>query len=616
MAKNIKKDVQKIKDISYTNKDFASLRNELRNYMLTHFGDKVVDFSDASLGGMFLDLGAYVGDVMTYYLDHQFNELSIETAVESENLERLIREAGIKIPSASPAYSEVDITIVTPAVVDASGATLPSSSALPVIKTNSIFSSPDGIRFYLLEDVDYTETDEEGSLLAKIEIANVTSSGTITDFFLTRKAIASSAAIKEETFDIGNKNVAFRVLELAEENINEIIAVIDSGGDNYYEVDSLSQDTVFKSIENPRSDRSEAPFRLELMHAPKRFISTRSINTGKTYLRFGAGSEDSFDEDVIPDPSEHAIKLYGDRNNFSNIAIDPNSFLTTQTLGISPQDTTLTIRYRHGGGIAHNISAGNINSVDVLITEFSTSTPASTEASVRASVSVVNKKNATGGEDEPTLEELRQTAIFNRSSQNRIVTREDMIARVYSMPSRFGRVFRVAVSDNPRNTQAAQLYVISRNKNNKLTTSSDTLKLNLSKYLNEFRIVSDAIDILDAIIINVGINVSITVEKGFRQSAVTAAVIEKLTKYFNIKNMQINKPVPISDLENIILNTPGVHSFLNLSVVGKSGIQGGNSYNSYDFNVIQHVDRGLLFPSMGGIFEIKYPSEDIKCKVV
>lgn len=615
MARNIKKEVQKQKEVSYSNKDFKSLRNELRMHMLTHFSDNIVDFSDASMGGMLLDLGAYVGDVLTYYLDHQFNENSIETAVERGNLERLVREAGVKIPSASPAYAEVTVSIVVPAILDATGAYVPVPNSLPTIKKNSIFSSASGIRFYLLEDVNFSDKDEANNLVAK-QTAGVISGGAIASYILTRVAIVSSAKIKTETFAIEDKLVPFRRVVLSEANVNEIISVTDTLGDAYHEVDNLTQDTVFKALDNHRYDTSEVSSRLELLHAPKRFIKTRSINTGKTTLRFGSGDESNFDEDVIPDPSEHAIKLFGDRKVFTTVTIDPNSFLTTQTLGISPRNTTLTINYRHGGGLSHNVSAGAINSVDILITSFQTSTPASTESQVRASLTVFNKRIASGGEDEPTLDEMRNVAIFNRSSQNRIVTREDLIARVYSMPSNFGRVFRVAVSDNPRNPRGAELYVISRNALNKLTVSSDTLKQNLAKYLNHFRLVSDAIDILDAVVVNIGVNHSITVEKGFRQEVVLASIAGKLKKYFKIKNTQINKPIIIGEIENLILNVPGVVTVLSLNVVGKSGIIDGNAYNNVDFNAKQNLDRGFIFPPSGGIFELKYPNDDIVGQVV
>lgn len=615
MARNIKKQVQKIKEVSYTSKDFSSLRNDLRRYMQNHFSDRIIDFSDASMAGMLVDLGAYVGDVMTYYLDHQFNEISIETAIENENLERLIREAGIEIPAASPSYAEIDIKILVPATT-LNGEYIPTSNALPVVKANSVFTTPDGVQFSLLEDVDFSETDNSGRLVAKQEIANVSSSGVINRFFLTRKGLVSSAKIKTQQFTIDNQLIPFRTIQLDEDNVNEIVSVVDSSGDNYYEVDSLSQDTVFKAIDNPRQDRSDAKYRLELLHAPKRFIKTRSINSGKTTLRFGSGNEDSFDEDVIPDPSEHAIRLFGDRKTFTNVTIDPNSFLTTQTLGISPKNTVLTITYRHGGGVDHNVSAGSITGISQLITVFRTSTPASTEASVRATMEVINLSNASGGESEPTLEDMRQIAIFSRSSQNRIVTREDLIARVYSMPANFGRVFRVAVSDNPRNPQSAQLHIISRNSNNYLTFSSDTLKQNLAKYLNDFRIVSDAIDVLDAIIVNLGVDYTVTIEKGYQQNIVLANVTSRIREYFKIENQQINKPIIIGEIENIILNVPGVMGLISLAIVNKSGIQSGNIYSTYSHNIKQNLDRGLLFPPNGGIFELKYPKEDIKGSVI
>lgn len=615
MARNIKKDVQKQKEVSYTNKDFKSLRNDLRRYMITHFSDNIVDFSDASMGGMLLDLGAYVGDVLTYYLDHQFNENNIETAVERGNLERLIREAGVKIPSASPAYAEVTLRIVVPATLDATGEYIPVNNALPTIKANSVFSTASGTKFYLLEDVNFADRNEEGRLVAN-QTTGVISGTAVVNFILARTTIVSSAKIKTESFTIEDKLVPFRTITLEEDNVNEIISVIDTLGDNYYEVDNLTQDTVFKALDNARYDSSDVPSRLELLHAPKRFTKIRSIDTGKTTLRFGSGNETSFDEDVIPDPSEHAIKLFGDRKAFTTVTIDPNSFLETQTLGISPKDTTLTINYRFGGGLSHNVPAGAINSVDVLITQFMTSTPASTESLVRSSLTVFNDKNASGGEDEPTLNEMRNVAIFNRSSQNRIVTREDLIARVYSMPSNFGRVFRVAVSDNPRNPRGAELHIISRNASNKLIVSSDTLKQNLAKYLNYFRLVSDAIDILDAVIVNIGVNYTVTIEKGYRQEVVLSNINNRIKKYFDIKQMQINKPIIVGEIENIILNVPGVVTVISMDVVGKSGIIGGNAYSSFDFNARQNLDRGFIFPPNGGIFELKYSKDDIVGQVI
>ena len=610
MAKNIKKDVQKHKERSYTNKDFKSLRNELRRYALTHFSDNIIDFSDASMGGLILDLASYVGDVMTFYMDHQFNENSIENAVERSNVERLVRESGLDIPGAAPSYATINLDIVVPAQL-VNGEYVPQASSLPIIKANSVFSTPGGKEFTLMEDVDFSLRDDTLKLVATVRIGSQ-SGGNPTNFILTAGGVVSSAKIATETFTIPDELIPFRTITLTNENINEIINVTDTLGDNYYEVDTLSQDTVFRKYENNSYDSANVPFRMELLHAPKRFVKIKSANTGMTTLRFGSGNEEAFDEDVIPDPSAHAISLYGDRKAITTVAIDPNSFLTTQTLGISPKNTTITVVYRYGGGLSDNVSAGEISSVKTLLTSFNSSVAPSIEASVRGSTGVVNPRRASGGEDEPTLEELRNIAIFNRNAQNRIVTREDLIARVYSMPSNFGRVFRVAVSDNPRNPRGAQLHIISRTSSGNLVTSTDTLKQNLAKYLNKFRLVSDAIDILDSIIVNIGVEYGVTIEKGYRSQPVLASINAKLGSYFKIENFQINKPLIIGEIENLILNIPGVVSIINLNVVNKKNIDNGKVYGSYSFDIKQNLDRGMIFPPIGGIFEVKFTNDDIQ----
>lgn len=613
MPQNINEDIKKLKQVSFTNKDFSSLRNELQRYALTHFSDNIIDFSDASLGGLILDMGAYVGDVLSYYIDHQFNENSIENAVEIGNIERLVREAGIKIPAASPSYAEIDLTIVVPSQL-VNGEYKPKTTALPVIKKNSVFSTPAGVDFLLLDDIDFSEQNASGNLVANQSVGSVVS-GQINSFIMSRKGQVSSSRIKVERFEMPNTFERFRTIVLENDNVGEIISIIDTSGDEYYEVDTLTQDTVFKVIPNSSYDSELVRSRLEMVRAPKRFITTRSISSGKTTIRFGAGNENNADEDIIPDPSEHALKLFGNRSSLPTIAIDPNNFLSTQTLGISPQDTTLTVTYRYGGGLSHNVAAGQINSVKTLLSSFSGASSFDV-SNVRASLSVNNFKSAKGGEDEPTAEELRNIAIFNRSSQNRIVTREDLIARVYTLPNNLGRVFRVGVSDNPRNPRGSILYIVSRNKNKFLTVSSDTLKQNLAKYLGQYRLVNDAVDILDAKIINFGIDYKVTVREGFIPEVVIENVNNKIKRYFKIENMHIDKPIKTGDITNIIINTNGVDNLVGrINFVSKNS-PNSSQYNTHNWSSNQTIDKGYLFPPEGGIFELKYPNSDITGTVI
>lgn len=609
MARNIKKEVKKFKDVNYTNKDFESLRSDLRRFAGVHFPGVIMDTSDASLTGLLIDLVAYVGDSMTYYLDHQFNENSLERAIEPENIQRFIREAGVEIRGASPSIAQVKITIIVPAT-SVTGEYLPNRSYLPVIKKESIFNSTPGISFYLLDDIDFTEVDPDDELKATVEI-NQSSGGRPTNFLITKTGFVTSAATNEEKFVIENSFKAFRKITIGNEAVHEIISIKDSDGDEYHEVESLTQSTVFERMTNTRADAEQSPERLRMKHAPKRFIRERSSTSGLTTLRFGTGNENVFDEDIIPDPSDHAIRLFGDKKTLSKLTIDPNSFLETQTLGISPTNTTLTVRYRHGGGLSHNVDTTQINSIATLITTFKSSVPTSVATSIRATAAISNPAPASGGEDEPTLEELRGIALLNKNAQNRIVTREDLIARVYSIPANFGRVFRAAVRDNPNNPQAAELYVISRNRFGQLTLSSDTLKTSMSRYLSKFRIISDAIDILDAQVINIGVRYKVTIDPTANTEVVLVSINNKIAEFLSTKNSHIDQPINMGEIENMILNTPDVNNIVNLSFFGRSGVQDGNVYAGSGFNPARNIDRGYLFPPRGGIFELKYPEQDI-----
>ena len=609
MATNIKKQIQTQKDISYTSRDFTSLRNDLRRFVGQYYQDAILDVSDASLAGMFIDVAAYVGDVTSYYLDHQFNENSLEKAVETRNIERLVREAGVKIGGKSPASGFLSIKVVVPSkLID--GEYVPDEDKIPTIQAESIFKSQRGINFYLTDDLNFGEKDTSGNLVGTVQV-NSLINGIPIDFSITREGFVTSSRLRTQTEVIGDSFVPFRVLVVEEPDAIEIVRVVDSDGDDYYEVESLTQSTVFKRMVNNRSDSDKADERIQLIHAPKRFVATRTSTSGNISLQFGSGREDVFDEDVIPDPSEHAIRLYGDKKTLDKITIDPNSFLGTQTLGISPRNTTLTITYRSGGGLQHNSAIGEVNNVQTLITQFPSGIGTTQASLIRASTTCVNTAPLLGGEDEPSIESLRQIALFNRNSQNRIVSREDLIARVYSLPNNFGRVFRAAVRDNPNNPQAAQLYILSRNASGFLTISSDTLKENLSRYLSRFRIISDAIDILDGIVVNLGLNYTVTIGQDAQSSVVVSAINTRLKNYLRTINFQIDQPIKIGEIENLILNTPDVEGITSITFNNKTGVVGNNTYSNFRFDPKSNIDRGYLFPPPGGMFEVKYPNNDI-----
>jgi len=602
--------IKNVRPRSYLNRDFDSFRAELVEYARTYFSDKITDFSENGMGGLFVEMASYVGDTMSYYLDHQFNELDIQTAVEPGNIERLVRMSGVKIQGAAPATATVDFYIEVDSILK-NTSYIPDVTKMPVVKMGTLISSKNGVMFELLEDLNYTKTDSEGNVIAEYETRSTDSSGNPLTFSVKLTGVCQSGITSSQSFVIPDSLHPFRTITLSSPNVVEIIHVSDSNGNTYYQVDALTQDVVYKRVVNIDEDNDLVPENIELLPAPYRFISTTSRQTGMTSLRFGGGSADTFDNDIIPDPSEVALPLYGSKMTFSRFTIDPNALLETRTLGISPRNTTITVRYRAGGGLSHNVSANQIQTVSTLLTEFSSTTSASVVTSVRSSMEVDNPNPASGGEAAMTLNELRATALAFRNSQSRIVTKSDLIARIYTMPSNFGRVFRIGIRSNPNNPLATELSILSRSSDGRLIISPDSLKENLRLYVNEFRLISDAIDIIDAQVFNMKIEYGVVVDTVSNKNLTIQSINSSIKEYMSIENFQIDQPIMTSDLINLIINASGVISLVDFSVSNMVGEIDGREYSTSSFSVASSTDRGMIYAPSGGIFEVKYPDDDI-----
>jgi len=600
---NLKKDQLR----SYLNKDFNSFRADLLLYAKTFFPDHIQDFSEASLGGLLLDMTAYVGDVMSYYLDHQFNELDIETAVESKNIEKLLRSAGVKISGASPAVADVDFYIRVPS--DSSDTTLPVHNYLPKINEGTTLQSTNGITFTLYADLDFAAKDEDGNYLFQ-QITPSGAGSTPSSYILKMSGRCVSGDVSTERFSIPNVFIPFRKITIPRSNVTEVVYVFDSEGNEYHEVGSLVQNIVYKRVSNVSSDSYEVPENLELLPAPYRYVAETSVVDDRTTILFGSGRADSLDDDIIPDPSELSLPLYG-KKSVKRFSIDPNNLLETQSLGISPINTTITVKYRRGGGLSHNASPGEINAVSTLLTTFNSAVPPSRVSSIRASVDVLNPQAAAGGENPLPLEDLKRLMVSARNTQSRIVTRDDLLSHVYMMPSNFGRVFRAGVRSNPDNPLSTRLYIVSRTKSGLLTTSPDSLKDNLSIFLNQNRLISDAIDILDSPVVNIGVKYSVVINNIANKNTVLQTINSKIKNYFGTANFQIDQPIFLTEIQNIIINTSGVISFSEFGVIALSGESSGRIYSDVIFDVDNSTFKGILTPPDGGIFEMRYPTDDI-----
>tara|TARA_R100000808_G_scaffold25097_1_gene61892 strand:+ start:537 stop:2387 length:1851 start_codon:yes stop_codon:yes gene_type:complete len=611
MAQDIQKKVKKEKERNYLSKDFDGFRAELLSYAKTYFPDKIKDFSEGSVGGLFLDMAAFVGDSLSFYLDHQFNELNALTAVEPSNVVRHLRSAGVPIAGASPASADVTFSIIVPAETAPDGQKRPMEDALPVIEIGTRISANNGIIFNLVDELDFRKKDPFGDVKATSQVLTVDSNGLPMSYTLSLVGTCVSGNESIYTINIPNSHVPFRRIPLPHPNITEVISVVDSNLNQYYEVNSLSQDVVYGGSPTIGKDGEIVKQQMEIIPAPRRFMVLTDPLDRTTKLVFGGGDADTLDDDIIPDPSELALPLFG-KKTFSRFVIDPNSLLKSQTLGFSPKNTTLRIKYRHGGGLSHNADPGAINTIVQLGFTFKNIVDPVIGEQVKNSVSANNETNAVGGLPAPTLEELRAQIPQARQMQSRMVSKADTLARIYTLPTTFGRVYRAAISSNPNNMLAANLHVICKNQQHHLVPATDALKKNLSTYLNEFRLVSDAMDILDARVLNFAVSFSIVSNPSANKQLVIQQVAKRLKGILTVDNFQINQPIVLSDIVNIIVNTQGVISMVELPrITARYGIIDGRNYDNVTFTPRNLEVRGMIVPPAGSIFQLKFPDFDI-----
>ena len=610
---------KQIRARKYLNKDFAGFKSDLLDYAKTYFPNANQDFSENSLGGLLLDMTSYVGDVQSFYLDHQFHELDPTTATEPQNVEKHLRQAGVPIVGAAPAvvsqtfYVEVPATSTYPIV--------PDEVAIPTFMAGTICQAENGTMFELVDNINFADRDADGNLMATVTVGQKNTSNTPTTFFLSRRGTCISGFRSTETVSVGGF-VAFLKVALSKENITEIISVSDGDGNVYYEVEHLTQDTVYRAVPNKNEDDNRmVQDALVLTPAPYRFVKDVALSSRLTSLTFGGGTALALDTDIIPDPSQFAVPLYG-KKHFSRFTLDPSQLLQTSTLGVLTPNTTLSITYRHGGGLSHNAIARSIRDIPTLSLTFPGNPTPRVAQMVRASVSCINEEDASGGEEAPTIDELKQRVPSVRASQSRIVSKPDALARVYTMPSNFGRVYRAALHPNPNNPLAARLYVISRNAAGQLVTSPDTLKLNLAKYLNTYRLISDALDILDAQVIDLQIRFAVVTDPTYtgNKNLLLQTIVKKIRKHFGQKRFDMDQPVVLADIQNLIFNTPGVISVADIKLNNLFGTastsltstaQQQRSYSTVQYNIEANMDRGILFGPPGSIFEIRYPEYDV-----
>ena len=620
------------KDVSYLGKDFGQFRRNLIDFTKQYFPDSYTNFNQASPGSLFIDMASYVGDVLSYYADANLKESLLEHAAERGNIYDIAKSLGYRPKNVVPAYTMLDVYQIVPAIGSGTDVRPDFNFAVSIkpgmrvkqTEGDAVFRTTDSIDFGFSSSYNPTE----------ITIYESDSATLLPTYYLLKKqAQAVSGDVKTTSFNFSSP-IAYDKVLLPDTNIIEIISITESDGDAWFEVPYLAQDTLFIDVPNLAENdpelslyRSESPSLLKMKKTSKRFI-TKMRSDNRLEIQFGAGVSDKNDEEIIPNPLNVGNGLSSLRKSV-DIDIDPSNFLYTRAYGQAPSNTTLTVTYAVGNGISDNVEAGVLTSIDFIeyLEDVNSTNNVNLVNFVKQSIAVTNPEPATGAKTTDTLQDIKNNALANFATQNRLVTREDYIIRSYSMPAKFGSISKAYIVPDDQLTQenyqqtrianplAMNMYVLGFNQSKQLVSLNQAIKENLKTYLGYYRMLTDAINIKDAFIINIGVEFEISVLSNYNSNEILLKCITELKIHFNIDRWQINQPIIKSEIVNLLGNVKGVQSVINVKFNNLYETTSNYSGNIYD--LASATKNGVIYPSLDpSIFELKFPNQDIKGRVV
>ena len=604
--------MKEVRDIKYINRDFGDFKNSLVEFAKNYFPDTYNDFSPTSPGMMFIEMAAYVGDVLSFYSDIQLQETFLQHAKNPENLYSLAYTLGYKPKVTTVSEVEIEISQRV-AALGALNDLEPNFDQALIIGENARLRSlsPGQPEFLIDKAVDFSFSSSYDP--TEVTVASI-AGGNPAEYLLKKKVKAFSGKENTSTVVIGQAE-KFKTITISDTDIIGILEVTDSDGNTWTEVPFLGQETVFDESANTEGDSDKVEKKLILKKVPRRFV-TRFNSKGNLQLQFGAGISEDDDSVILPNPKNVGV---GNKEGVSRIdhSYDPSNFLFSRTYGLAPSNVTLTIKYLTGGGNISNVPANTITQqVAVSVS--------ATDDSYASTLAFTNPLAATGGKDGDTVEEIRQNALRSFNEQGRAVTLQDYNVRAQAMPTQFGAVGKTYVTrDESANNEAnanlvstnpfaLSLYVLAYDNDSKLAYATNNLKKNLRTYLSEYKMLTDTINIKDAFIVNVGINFEVLALPNYTGRQVLLDCVNRLKEYFLTANRDINQPINLARINTILDRVKGVQTVQKVEIVNKVG---GN-YSDYSYDIKGATRNGVVYPSYDPcIFEVKYPDTDIKGRI-
>ena len=591
--------------IIYTQRDFSSIKEGLVDFAKRYYPETVKDFSEASFNSLILDTVAYVGDILSFYLDYQANESFLLTASEPRNLLKHARGFSYPVKGKAASFGQAALFVEIPA--DSTGGL--DNKFLPILRRGTIFEAGSAGSFTLNEDVDF----RKNNVKAVVSKVNATT-GIPTFFVLKAYGQVISGQEIQRTFMIG-EFTKFLQLELAEGNlVSQVTSILDNAGNQYYEVENLAQNIIYAQELNRGGDKDTVSYKLKRVAAPRRFV-VEFLNN-RCFLRFGAGTEVKISDDVVNEPRNVLLQQDG-RDYISSTTFDPTKLVDTDKFGVAPANTTISVSYRVNTSFTVNAAAGQISAPTLVDMEFpdDTTEDVTTQNTVIRSLEVTNEDPILGDSSVEGKEEFRTRVMSHYFSQNRAITKEDYVSAIYKMDPRFGSIKRCnVVKDFDSNRRNLNIYVVAEDNDGFLTTATSTLKQNVKNWLLGYKPINDSVDILDGVIVNYGINYSAIIDDNVDKLQVLSAANTLLANKLGIvKNF--GDSLFLGDIfRDLVVNVDGLLDIVEIEIVNKVG----DLYSSSFFNVEDHLssDGRYLNVPEDHILEIKFPERDIKGAII
>jgi hypothetical protein len=663
------------KDIKYLNKDFVGFRNGLIEFAKTYFPKTYSDFNETSPGMMFIEMASYIGDVLSYYIDDTMKESMMVYAEDINNVLALSQYLGYKPKVTSPAIATLSVYQLVPAIGSGVNNKPDEKFYLRIKEGMQIRPNIENVTFRTTDIVDFSDsTDREVMVYQNDGITGEPTLYLVKKFVQVISATQIEQTFTFGSYtdfqkiDLQETNV-IQIVDVRDSNGNKWYEV------PYLAQEMVFIDHPNTEANDPDlyQFKSTVPYILKTIKSPKRFV-TKVNEDSSTTIQFGAGDPTANDEQLIPNLKNVGLGLPNSISRLEE-SFDPTNFLKTKTYGTSPANTSITVKYLIGGGIESNVQTGTLIRIDSIEFDNDIAVLNAADRaiynSILTSVAVDNEVPAVGGRGGETIEEIRQNSLANFGSQNRAVTAKDYQVRVLSMPSKYGGIAKAYATadgtldnnspssilaspnhlqeftelvmgfinkpdteepnqqtvqteirnflvgktsnDNEKNNPfAINLYLLGYDINGNLTNINRAVKENLKTYLNEYKILTDGVNISDGYIINIGLDFEISTYKNYNKSEVLTNCITELKKYFSVDNWSFNQTINLSEVELLISNVEGVSSVPMFEITNKCGGQYAN--NSY--NITAATKGKIVYPSLDpSVFEIKFPDSDIRGRV-